>query len=56
MANLQASLDKFLKEREEIHKKLKPLKELQKPLSKRLMQVTRNIQTLKYKIRQDEIQ
>jgi len=50
MSNLEARLAKFMKEREEIHEKMKPLKDILKPLSKRLMQVTSNIETLKYLI------
>ena len=47
MQNIEKRLIKFIKEREEIHKKMKPLKDKLKQLSKRLNQVSKNIETLK---------
>lgn len=47
MLNLDSRLTKFLSEREEIHSKMFPHKEALKPLTKRLKQVSKNIETLK---------
>jgi len=49
MQNLDSRLDKFLNERKEIHKKMLPLKQAMKPLTKRLKQVNKNIQNIKTK-------
>ena len=55
MAQLHERLVRFEQERKEIHEKMIPLKNELKPLSKRLMQVSRNINVLKYNIRNIEI-
>lgn len=55
MANLTSRLARFEQERKEIHEKMLPLKNELKPLSKRLMQVSRNINVLKYDIRNIKI-
>ena len=47
MQNIDTRLTKFISEREEIHKKMIPLKDKLKPLSIRLKQVSKNIETLK---------
>lgn len=47
MQNLDQRLTKFYSERDEIHKKMLPLKNKLKPLSIRLKQVSKNIETLK---------
>jgi archaellum component FlaC len=47
MQNIDTRLNKFILERDEIHKKMQPIKDMLKPLSKRLKQVSKNIETLK---------
>lgn len=47
MQNLDSRLTKFLNEREELRKKISELKKPIIPLSKRLKQVSKNIETLK---------
>jgi len=47
MQNIEKRLTKFYSERDEIHKKMLPLKNKLKPLSQRLKQVSKNIETLK---------
>lgn len=47
MQNLDSRLAKFLNERDEIHEKMQPHKKALKPLTIRLKQVNKNIQTLK---------
>lgn len=47
MQNIDSRLTKFLNEREELRKKISELKKPIFPLSKRLKQVSKNIETLK---------
>ena len=47
MQNLDSRLTKFLNERDELRKKIWELKKPILPLSKRLKQVSKNIETLK---------
>lgn len=55
MANLQKRLDKFLEERRNIHATMKPFKEALVPLTKRLIQVNKNISSIETLIRQSKV-
>lgn len=55
MQNIEIRLSKFISEREEIHNKMLPHKEALKPLSKRLKQVSKNIETLKFLKKQPKV-
>lgn len=50
MAKLQERYTKFIQEREDLRKKIVEYKEWLIPLQKRLLQVSKNIWTLKYEI------